>query len=266
MTNQNIIQRRGRKTSTLPITNNDVQKGDKKLTSISPYDRTSPLRWYILLIVSMIIGTIIWKPIVLLLGSKSTQSATQHSIHLDEKKVYQQSNSKIIQHSRSLSTQFSELSFALHNSDLVALYFAASWCPMSTPISVALDKAFGNKDYILKPNDKGSKPLSIVYVSSDRDEDEYNEYIDNRNWLAIPFESTQRTDIKKHFKTCAHRELEELDIDRKHEIPTIIVIDSESEGIITTNGADDLDDLGGKAFDHWKDMQKWIRKRSSDIQ
>ena len=264
MTNQNIIQRRGRKTSTLPITNNDVQKeGHKKLSSISVYDRTSPLRWCILLIVSMIIGTIIWKPIVLFLGSKSTQSATQHDIHLNEKKVHQQSHSKGIQNSRSLSSQFSKLAFALHNSDLVALYFAASWCPMSTPISIALDKAFGNKDYILTPTDKGRKPLSIVYVSSDRDVDEYNEYIENRNWLAIPFESAQRTNIKKHFKTCAHRELEELDIDRKHEIPTIIVIDSETEGIITTNGADDLDDLGAKAFDHWKDMQSWIKKRSS---
>ena len=136
MTNQNIIQRRGRKTSTLPITNNDVQKGDKKLSSISVYDRTSPLRWCILLIVSMIIGTIIWKPIVLFLGSKSTQSATQHDIHLNEKKVHQQSHSKGIQNSRSLSSQFSKLAFALHNSDLVALYFAASWCPMSTPISI----------------------------------------------------------------------------------------------------------------------------------
>ena len=99
---------------------------------------------------------------------------------------------------------------------------------------------------------------------SDRDVDEYNEYIETRNWLAIPFESAQRSTIKKHFKTCAHRELEELDIDRKHEIPTIIVIDSETEGIITPNGADDLDDLGAKAFDHWKDMQKWIKKRSSE--
>lgn len=101
MTNQNIIQRRGRKTSTLPITNNDVQKGEKNLTSISVYDRTSPLRWYILLIVSMIIGTIIWKPIVSFLGSKSAKSVTQHDIHLNEKKVHQQSHSKGIQNSRS---------------------------------------------------------------------------------------------------------------------------------------------------------------------
>jgi len=263
MTNQNIIQRRGRKTSTLPITNNDVlNEGHKKLTSISVYDRTSPLRWCILLTVSMIIGTIIWKPTFL--GSKSTQSAMQHDIQLYDKEVHQQSHSKGIQNSRSFSSQFSKLAFALHNSDLVALYFAASWCPMSTPISIALDKAFGNKDYILSPTDVGRKHLSIVYVSSDRDIDEYNEYIKNRNWLAIPFESAQRTNIKKHFKTCAHRELEELDIDRKHEIPTIIVIDSETEGIITPNGADDLDDLGAKAFDHWKDMQKWIKKRSSE--
>ena len=144
-------------------------------------------------------------------------------------------------------SKFSELKYALANSDLVALYFAASWCPMSTPISIALDSAFGNGD-ILLTNDGIRKELSIVYVSSDKTLDTFNGYIHNRKWRAVPFESKERNDLKRHFSTCAKIELEELDIDRKHEIPTIIVIDSKTHGIITTNGADDVGHMGDEAL------------------
>jgi len=84
-------------------------------------------------------------------------------------------------------SKFSELKYALANSDLVALYFAASWCPMSTPISIALDLAFGNGD-ILLTNDGIRKELSIVYVSSDKTLDTFNGYIHNRKWRAVPFD------------------------------------------------------------------------------
>jgi hypothetical protein len=160
-------------------------------------------------------------------------------------------------------SKFSELEYALATSDLVALYFAASWCPMSTPISIALDLAFGNGD-ILLTNDGIRKELSIVYVSSDKTLDTFNGYIHNRKWLAVPYESKERNDLKRHFSTCAKIELEELDIDRKHEIPTIIVIDSKTHGIITTNGADDVGHMGDEALQHWKDVQDWIRNLQSD--
>lgn len=75
-------------------------------------------------------------------------------------------------------SKFSELAYALANSDLVALYFAAS---LSTPISIALDLAFGNGDIVLT-NDGIRKELSIVYVSSDKTLDTFNEYIHNSKW------------------------------------------------------------------------------------
>jgi len=129
---------------------------------------------------------------------------------------------------------------------------------MSTPISLALDSAFGRTDMLLS-NEGGRKILAVVYVSSDETLDEFNGYIRNRQWLAVPYESKQRNDLKRHFSTCAKRELEDLNIDRKHEIPTIIVIDSETHGIITTNGADDVDQMGEDSLQHWKDIQDWIR-------
>lgn len=277
MPSQNIIQRRGTNSAgalpTLPLTSNDVvssagasssgamrqlrSKNRKIGTSISPYDRTSLIRWTVLIIISILLASIIWKPVLSLFGLKTPSHNKDHHLQSQRPKT-RQLNLPL--------SQFSDLSYALENSDLVALYFAASWCPHSTPISFALDEAFGKRDLLLSPKG-GRKDLSVVYVSSDKTESEYQNYLNvaNRNWIAIPFESTQRNQLKKHFATCAHRELEELGIDRKHEIPTIIVIDSETQGIITTSGADDVDELGTKALDHWKDMQRWLRRARKEM-
>lgn len=273
---ENITQRRGGKSSSsgLPITNADIDDVSNRKRRkykfdihVSPYDRTSIIRWIVVVLLSITVASFIWKPILTLAGLKP-QSVPQHNTQDNNQEIILKSqhvtssSNNIVHYSRALS-QFSELSFALQNSDLVALYFAASWCPMSTPISIALDRAFGNYDVLTSENE-GKKKLAIVYVSSDKTIEEYNEYIKNRNWLAIPFDSPQRNQLKHHFYTCAHRELKELGFDRKHEIPTIIVIDSKSQGIITTNGADHVDDMREAALDHWTDMKRWIDRASDN--
>ena len=262
MPNQNITQRRTASnvsaSEILPITNNDVNTQSRSRRtasngfSISPlYDRTSITRWLAVIVLSMVIGLLVWKPTLSFFGIRKIHNKHQISRH------------NAAQRSRSLP---SELAYALENSELVALYLAASWCPMSTPVSLSLDEAFGESDSILSTQGGGGrKPLSIVYVSSDKSIEQYNEYLQNRNWLAIPFESSQRNDLKRHFATCARRELLELGIDRKHEIPTIIVIDSQTHGVITTNGAEDVEQMGEQSLEHWQDMQRWIRKAATDM-
>ena len=174
--------------------------------------------------------------------------------HLDSSKFYEQ---------RPLD-QFSELKYALEHSKIVLLYFAASWCTMSTPISDALDEAFGKGDVLLTRNGK-KKNLSIVYISSDETLEEYKEYTRKRHWLPIPFDSPEKNEIKRHFATCAQKELDELQFDRKHELPTGIVIDSRTQGIITTNGADDVDEMGAGALEHWLKMQGWASQTADSI-
>lgn len=162
-------------------------------------------------------------------------------------------------------SKFSDLSYALKTSDLVALYFAASWCGMSTPISRALDEAFGDSDEVLTL-DGQRKTLSIVYVSSDRSLEDYRDYISGRNWLAIPYESEERTLLKQHFKTCARPEMGELGIDREHEIPTIIVIDSSNHEVLTTEGVKDMRYLKEEALDHWIQLQQKAFDELAEIQ
>ena len=161
-------------------------------------------------------------------------------------------------------SKYWELSFALEYSDIVALYFAASWCGMSTPVSIALDEAFGESGLLLTPNEHrgGKKPLSIVYISSDRSVEDYDNYLQDRKWIAVPYESSQRRQLKEHFATCAKPEVERLGIQRIHEIPTIIVIDSQSHDVLTYDGVKDVKELGFDAFSRWKAMQQRLSEEA----
>ena len=152
--------------------------------------------------------------------------------------------------------EFGSLQYALDNSQLVALYFAASWCPQSTPVSVKLDEVLS--DILLPPPPSDPSPLpqrhglSLVYISSDRNEVEYNDYLKDRpHWMAIPFDSVESAGIKRHFHTWAKRELAELQMERQHEIPTLVVVDGETHQVLTFSGVKDVMELGATAVDEW---------------
>lgn len=145
-------------------------------------------------------------------------------------------------------SHFRSLDYAFANADIVALYFAASWCPMSTVPTQLIKEIFPlHHDNVLPPeseNVKGNgrrKRLAIVYVSSDESEEEMLEYSKHSVLMPIPYDSNDRNNLKVHFRTCAKREMEDLGIEiRRFEIPTFIVFDSLTHGILTTQGVADL--------------------------
>ena len=154
-------------------------------------------------------------------------------------------------------SDYHSIQYALEHSDLVLIYFAASWCPMSAPITKLLDEKFG--DILLPPqsstpasliNNK-RRPISLVYVSSDESEQQMLEYT-HRNWIDVPFHSQERMALKKQFQVAAKREMEELNMEKRlHEIPTIIIVSGESHNVITTHGVDDLKERGSEALIYW---------------
>ena len=182
-------------------------------------------------------------------------------------------------------SQYKSLKYPFLNSKLIGLYFAASWCPISTIPSKQLDEYYNDK-ILLKPpppsqpliqkegedttnedddtvtiNDTISD-LSIVYISSDKSENEMNEYINGRNWITLPFDNDnegERTLLKKQFSTCAKYEVSQLNINRKFEIPTLIIIDSETHGILTMNGIEDLNEFGSMAIEHWIGLSSLVK-------
>jgi hypothetical protein len=164
---------------------------------------------------------------------------------------------------------FKSLDRALAGANLVGLYFAASWCSMSTPVSTNLEIIFSGtgadsiQDRVLS-NDNADmttekKDFALVYVSSDNSEEEMKDYV-RWNWINVPFASPDKNNIKRHFRTCAQVEMEELQIDvRRFHIPTLIIIDSVTQGILSTNGVDELEEYGKGVLDHWLQIQMLTR-------
>jgi hypothetical protein len=187
---------------------------------------------------------------------------------------------------RSALRQFPSLEYALSHSKLVALYFAASWCSMSTPVSHLLDREEFTSLLVPPPPSpvgqdaheegrgdghgsvSGEGPfVALVYVSSDRSPGEMARYLQNRpKWMSVPYDSVDRARLKQHFRTAAKVEMTELSMeDRRHEIPTLVVIDSESQQVLTFTGVQDLKEEASSAplsssseGDHHRAVETWL--------
>ena len=156
---------------------------------------------------------------------------------------------------------FPTLNYAMENADLVGLYFAASWCPMSKEPTDLLGQVFPSYTLLHRsPTPASRQQFAIVFVTSDDVEEDMLSYA-KPGWINVPFDSEERVALKKHFATCAKRELQDLGIDRKHEIPSLFIFDGQTHGLLTSHGVEDLyKHKSMKAFDYWKDLQQRVRK------
>mmetsp|Transcript_19543 Transcript_19543/g.24633 ORF Transcript_19543/g.24633 Transcript_19543/m.24633 type:complete len:150 (-) Transcript_19543:55-504(-) len=136
-----------------------------------------------------------------------------------------------------LSKAFPSLATPLSTSQVIGLYFASSWCPDCTPITPKLRMMYEGQS--------SDKKLEVVYVSSDNTEEQMKNSLSasHGQWSCIPFDSAERSELKRKFGVCAGKEVRELGMspsDRKFGIPTLILIDSKSEEILTYDGVNDL--------------------------
>lgn len=75
----------------------------------------------------------------------------------------------------------------LPSDGVLGIYFSAHWCPpcrMFTPELTAFYRKF-------KETEAGSR-LEIVFVSSDRDEEAFKEYLAEMPWPAVPYKERAR--------------------------------------------------------------------------
>lgn len=133
---------------------------------------------------------------------------------------------------------------------LLGLYFAASWCPDCTGVTPVVQEVL----------EKNTADMNVVYVASDSTEEQMKSYIP-ASFAAVPFgNAEERSNLKRHFGACASKEVAPLGMtreDRKHGIPTLILLDSDSGRIVTTSGVDDI--MGSNrdaAVDGWKNLLK----------
>ncbi|GAB2222950.1 hypothetical protein Droror1_Dr00017082 [Drosera rotundifolia] len=109
----------------------------------------------------------------------------------------------------------------------IGLYFGAYWCPPSRIFSTQLIDAY-NK--LIADN---STPFEVIFISTDRDHDEFDNSLSAMPWLAVPYEDKTRQDLKRIFEIKG--------------IPTLVLIGADGK-LISANGRSLVSAYGALAF------------------
>jgi len=103
----------------------------------------------------------------------------------------------------------------LAGAEVIALYFSAHWCGPCRSFTPELAKTYGT----IK---SAGKPFEVVFVSSDSDQEAFDEYFGEMPWLALPYADRKRkTALSKKFKVRG--------------IPTLVLLDGEGN-LISKDG------------------------------
>ena len=109
-----------------------------------------------------------------------------------------------------------ETSKAFNNVDAVGLYFSAHWCPPCRGFTPKLSERY------TKLKESGKK-VEMVFLSSDHDQNAFNEYHKTMSFLASPFSNSRlKETLSEKYKVRG--------------IPALIFIDGKTGKLITTEG------------------------------
>lgn len=103
----------------------------------------------------------------------------------------------------------------------VALYFAAGWCPMCTSFEPSLIT-------FRQACDDSGKPVELIYVSSDRNEEDALKRASQLDMMTIPF-GEQTSEMKQKYKIWAGSEALKFGFGRRSGVPAIVVLDRDGE-------------------------------------
>jgi len=138
-----------------------------------------------------------------------------------------------------------ETTAALAGKKTVGIYFSAHWCPPCRGFTPVLAKNYTDH--------YKAKGMEIVFVSSDKDAEQFKDYYGTMPWLSLPFELRDlKAKLSKKFKVQG--------------IPTFVVLDGETGETITTDGREAVsDDPTGKDLP-WKPPTFWDALGSEFLQ
>uniref|UniRef100_A0A1X7VIF4 Thioredoxin domain-containing protein n=1 Tax=Amphimedon queenslandica TaxID=400682 RepID=A0A1X7VIF4_AMPQE len=108
-----------------------------------------------------------------------------------------------------------ELNWSDVKKKTVGFYFSAHWCGPCKTFTPQLVKTFDK----LKSD---GKEFEIVFVSSDRSQEDMKGYFSTMPWHAVKFRDPAGKKLSKHFEVEG--------------IPTLIIFDCETNKVISTNG------------------------------
>ncbi|CAM9846210.1 unnamed protein product, partial [Ectocarpus sp. 8 AP-2014] len=117
-----------------------------------------------------------------------------------------------------LKADGSEVTAEALEGKVLAVYFSASWCAPCKQFTPILKSVYSKLQ-------KDGKPFEIVFVSSDKSEEEFSTYMGDMPWLSVPFDGKTRGTIAQLLGVSA--------------LPTLLVFDEEQQ-LITANGRQEI--------------------------
>ena len=127
-------------------------------------------------------------------------------------------------------TRFDEIA----NIPVIALYFTANWCPPCRQFVPLL------QSFYTEVNNEYQK-FEIIFVSSDKDPEGFNEFFGSMPWIAIPYGDSRIQQLKQAFKVAG--------------IPMLVLLNK--DGSFAYGGARaDVTNEGAACFERWLEIIK----------
>jgi nucleoredoxin len=109
---------------------------------------------------------------------------------------------------------------SLGSNKIVGLYFSAHWCPPCRGFTPVLANAYKTL------TDQG-KPIQIIFISSDRDQGQFDGYYNEMPWLALPFsERDAKSKLSEKYGITG--------------IPTLVLLDGATGELKTKDGRGEI--------------------------
>ncbi len=118
---------------------------------------------------------------------------------------------------------------SLKSAQLIGIYFSAHWCPPCRNFTPVL------AEFYEKVNANG-KVFEIVFVSSDRNETSFKDYLSTMPWIAISFGSAEIQDLKNKYQVTG--------------IPKLVVLNPDGS-IVTADARNQVATLKTEAWLKW---------------
>lgn len=89
--------------------------------------------------------------------------------------------------------------------DVVSLYFSAHWCPPCRGFTPKLAETYNKVT-------KAGKKWDVIFISSDKDQSQFNEYFKTMPWKALPYDKRElKAKLSKKFKVQGIPQLTMID-------------------------------------------------------
>lgn len=106
----------------------------------------------------------------------------------------------------------------------IGLYFGAHWCPPCRTFASMLAEAY---------SELRDESFQIIFISTDRDEDEFRSSLEGMPWLAIPYADKTRYDLSRIFDVKG--------------IPRLVLLGPDGK-VLKTDGRAMISSYGARAF------------------